>query len=143
VPFLDNDLVEFALKLPLRLKLKDIDHILNIDEDDLGKRDKYFKKMHDGKIILRKTLGKYVGNGIADQHKQGFSGPDASWFKGESIDFVKEKLLNKKASLNNFMNYKTTESLITEHLEGKINRRLLIWSLLCFEEWLKLFLRES
>jgi asparagine synthase (glutamine-hydrolysing) len=139
VPFLDNDLVDFALKVPLRFKLKDIDHILTIDEDDLAKRDKYFEKMHDGKLILRKVLGKYVGDGIASQHKQGFSGPDASWFKGESIDFVKEKLLNKKAGLYNFLNYRVAKRLITEHLNGKINRRLLIWSLLCFEEWLTIF----
>jgi len=45
VPFLDNDLVDFALKLPIRLKLRDIDQILSIDEDGLAKRDKYFEKM--------------------------------------------------------------------------------------------------
>ena len=31
--------------------------------------------------------------------QQGFSSPDASWFRGESIDFVNEKLLNKNSNI--------------------------------------------
>jgi len=143
VPFLDNDLVDFALKVPVRLKLRDIDHILRIDEDELRKREKYFEKMHDGKIVLRKVLGEYVGKEIADQSKQGFSGPDASWFKGESIDYVKELLLNKKANAYNYLDYETAKNLIYEHIEGRHNRRLFIWSLLCFEWWLKLFMNTN
>lgn len=142
VPFLDNDLVEFATKIPVRLKLKDIDNILNIDEDALAKREQYFEKMHDGKIILRKVLGKYVQDNVKNQHKQGFSGPDASWFKGESIDYVKGLLLNKKANIYDYFDYKTTKYLIQQHIEGKYNRRLFIWSLLCFEWWLRIFVAK-
>jgi asparagine synthase (glutamine-hydrolysing) len=143
VPFLDNDLIDFATKLPVRLKLKDIDHVLNIDEDELAKRDRYFQKMHDGKIALRKVLAKYVGRGLVNQHKQGFSGPDASWFKGESIDYVKDLLFNKKANIYDYFDYKTTKNLVKDHIEGRHNRRLFIWSLLCFEWWLRLFLSRD
>jgi len=140
VPFLDNDLVDFAMKIPLRLKLRDIDNALRIDEDNLAKREMYFEKTQDGKMILRKVLGKYVGEKIRDQHKQGFSGPDASWFKGESIDYVKRLLLNKKASVYNYFDYDTSRVLLEDHLSGKHNRRLFIWSLLCFETWIRIFL---
>lgn len=141
VPFLDNDLVDFALRVPVSLKLKNINEILSIDEDELAKREKYFQKMHDGKMILRKVLGKYAGGDIANQHKQGFSGPDASWFKGESIDYVKDLLLDKRAQIYNYFDYKTTRALGEEHIYGKQNRRLFIWSLLCFEWWLRIFLK--
>lgn len=140
VPFLDNDLVDFALKVPVRLKLKDIGRVMNIDEDEIAKREKYFKKMQDGKIILRKVLGKYVGKWVMNQHKQGFSGPDASWFKGESIDYVKELLLEKKAKIYNYFNPTIVNALIDEHLKGKQNRRLFIWSLLNFEHWCREYL---
>jgi asparagine synthase (glutamine-hydrolysing) len=143
VPFLDNDLVDFALKVPVRLKLRDIDHILNIDEDDLAKRDKYFEKMQDGKIVLRKVLSKYVGDQVANGHKQGFSGPDASWFKGESIDYVRRVLLDRQADIYEYFDYKTTSDLIEEHINGNKNRRLFIWSLLCLEQWLKMFLGKE
>ncbi|MFA6321527.1 MAG: asparagine synthase (glutamine-hydrolyzing) [Candidatus Omnitrophota bacterium] len=143
VPFLDNDLVDFALKVPMRLKLKDIDSILNMDENEFAKRDKYFKKMHDGKIVLREALEKYVGKEIVNQHKQGFSGPDASWFKGESIEYVEDLLLDKKAGIYDYFDHKVAKKLIKEHTDGLQNRRLFIWSLLCFELWLQIFLKNN
>ena len=49
-------------------------------------------------------------------------------------DLYKElKGLQKKLE---FLDIKTTHNLINEHLEGKQNRRLLIWSLLNIEIWL-------
>ena len=140
VPFLDNDIVDFALKLPIRFKLKNLKENIKLDEDEIVKRLMYYKKTNEGKIILREVLGKYVGNKHAYMHKQGFSGPDASWFKGESIKYIKSELLNKKAKIYNYFDYKTVNNLINDHISGKHNRRLFIWSLLNFEHWLKLFI---
>jgi len=141
VPLLDNDLVDFALKIPVRMKLKNIDNILRLDESEIAKRQLYLGKTNDGKIILRKVLRQYVGEEIAAGHKQGFSGPDASWFKGESIDYVKKMLLKKNANVYDYLNYAQTKRIINEHLTGKQNRRLFIWSLLCFEHWLQHFIK--
>lgn len=143
VPFLDDELVDFALTVPVGLKLKKIGKALTIDEDDLAKREKYFRKMRDGKMILRKAFKGYLGDKVVNQYKQGFSGPDASWFKGESIDYVRELLLSKKANIYGFLDYQTVRGLITEHVEGRQNRRLFIWSLLCFEWWLKIFCNKE
>ncbi|MCK4810518.1 MAG: asparagine synthase (glutamine-hydrolyzing) [Candidatus Omnitrophica bacterium] len=139
LPLLDNDLVDFAMKIPLRMKLKNIDKILRIKESELAKSRRYFEKTRDGKIILRKVMAKYVKDKLINQHKQGFSGPDGSWFKGESMDYVKNLLLDKKAGIYNYFDPRVVNSLINQHLQGKQNRRLFIWSLLCFEWWLKLF----
>ena len=68
--------------------------------------------------------------------KQGFSSPDASWFKGESIDFVKRRLFDKKATIYNFLDFNEIKPLIEEHLGGEENRRLLIWSLLNVDEYI-------
>jgi len=137
VPFLDNDLVDFAMKLPARLKIKNIDNVLKMDENELAK---FSRKTQDGKIALRKVLGKYVPSELMNQTKQGFSGPDASWFRGESINYIKELLLDKKANIFNYFNYDTVKNLIEEHISGKQNRRLFIWSLLCFEWWNRIFI---
>jgi len=139
LPFLDNDLVDFAMKVPIKLKLKNIEEVLKLDEDELAKRESYYRRSRDGKIILRKVLSKYVPNEIVEQEKQGFSGPDATWFRGESIDYVKELLLNKKANIYNYFKYDIVKNLLEEHFNGKQNRRLFIWSLLCFEWWNKIF----
>ena len=71
----------------------------------------------------------YIPEKITKARKQGFSSPDASWFKGESMDFLKEKLIYSDAIIYNYLNSDSIKSLINEHLDGKKNRRLLIWSL--------------
>lgn len=140
IPFLDNDLVDFAQQIPIGLKLKNLKNIINIDENEPNsKKNKYFQKTNDGKNILRKMTSNYIPKNITTLVKQGFSSPDASWFKGESIDFVKEKLLISDANIYKFMDKKSTQKLIKEHLSGEENRRLFIWSLLNFEEWNEIY----
>jgi len=82
-------------------------------------------------------MKKYIPKEITEAQKQGFSSPDASWFKGESIEFVKRTIFDTKANIYDFLDYNSIEDLITDHLDGKENRRLLIWSLLNLEEILK------
>lgn len=140
VPFLDDDLVKFAMEIPVDYKLRHVNDVLRINENEPGlKATKYFEKTRDGKIILKETLRKYIPERIAHQEKQGFSAPDASWFRGESIDYVKRTILDKKAKIFNYMDYDSVSELVQEHLEGKQNRRLFIWSLLCFELWNRIF----
>ncbi|MCF6339854.1 MAG: asparagine synthase (glutamine-hydrolyzing) [Sulfurimonas sp.] len=131
VPFLDNDLVDFAQKIPARFKLGDLHKVIKMNENDIGK----MQKTNDGKVILRKAMSKYIPEDIHKAVKQGFSSPDQSWFKGESIEFVKSKLLNDDANIYKYMDRISTQKLINEHLNGEQNRRLFIWSLLNFEEW--------
>ena len=50
-------------------------------------------------MIFRKSISKYMPKYINQAVKQGFSSPDQSWFKGESIDFVKEKLFNNDSEI--------------------------------------------
>ena len=79
-------------------------------------------------------MARHIPDEVADREKQGFSAPDASWFKGESIDYVKRQLFNKKARIYDFLDQKTVLALVGDHLEGRDNRRLLIWSLLNLEQ---------
>jgi asparagine synthase (glutamine-hydrolysing) len=85
-------------------------------------------------------MAHYIPAEITDREKQGFSAPDASWFKGESIDYVRSQLFNNHARIYEFLDSGSIQCLIVEHLTGKQNRRLLIWSLLNIEWWLRKFL---
>ena len=137
VPFLDNDLVDFAMRCPVGLKLNNLNEVIRINENQAGdKQNIYFQKTNDGKQILRDMLSDYVPDYITKGEKKGFSSPDASWFKGESIDFVRKKLLDPQAKIYNVLDYHATVSLIDDHLSGKENRRLFIWSLLNVDEWM-------
>ena len=134
VPFMDNDLVEFAMQCPVSLKLNKISENIRINENiHLNKQQLYFLKTNDGKQILRKIAKKHIPNGTAEYQKQGFSSPDSSWFKGESLNFVKNTILQKNSKIYDFFDFKSIHKLVNSHLDGKKNRRLLIWSLLNFE----------
>jgi asparagine synthase (glutamine-hydrolysing) len=137
VPFLDNDLVDFALNCPVGLKLNNLAEVLRINENEFGdKQRRYFQKTNDGKQILRDMMSKYIPTEITQAEKQGFSSPDASWFKGESIDFVKRLLINGNARIYDVLDRHTVVSLVEQHLRGEQNSRLLIWSLLNVEAWM-------
>jgi asparagine synthase (glutamine-hydrolysing) len=140
VPFLDNDLVDFAMQLPVRTKLRELDNVMRVDENEITpKQQLYFEKTNDGKLILRSMLSRYLPQDYVTGVKQGFSAPDASWFRGESIEYVRKTILDPNARIYEFLRPDTVSELVEEHLSGKMNRRLLIWSLLSFEWWLRKF----
>jgi asparagine synthase (glutamine-hydrolysing) len=141
VPFMDNDLVDFAMQCPVNLKLNNLSEVIRINENETGnKQSQYFQKTNDGKQILRDMMKGYVPIESTQAEKQGFSSPDASWFRGESIGFVKRTLLNGHPRIYEVLDHQAVASLIEQHLNGEQNRRLLIWSLLNVEAWMKYYL---
>ena len=137
VPFMDNDLVDFAMSCPIELKLNNLSNVINLDENIFqNKKSKYFEKTNDGKQILRDMMSKYIPESIINAPKQGFSSPDASWFKGQGIDFINSKLNNKDSKLYDFLDYNAVKELTREHTSSFKNRRLLVWSFINIEEYL-------
>jgi asparagine synthase (glutamine-hydrolysing) len=135
-PFLDNDLVAFALSLPPHLKLRDLEHFSGrVDEDDVNR----YRSTSEGKVILREAMVKAMPPQVTGRRKQGFSAPDASWFRGESIDYINRLLRSPDARIYEFLQPAYVTRCLDEHSEGKVNHRLLIWSLLSFEWWLRKF----
>jgi asparagine synthase (glutamine-hydrolysing) len=127
IPFLDNDLVEFASSLALRHKLQPIP----------GERPGFTEsgqRTSEGKRLLRKALAGFMPPEIVDREKQGFSAPDASWFKGQSIDYVRSRIGHPRARIYQFIDHATADALLQEHFQGVCNRRLLIWSLIYLEQ---------
>ena len=141
VPFLDNELVDFAMKIPVGMKLNNLQEVVHINENELGgKKEKYYQRTRDGKTILRKSMDNIIPEEILQGIKQGFSAPDASWYRNESIQYVREIIENDNSPIYMYFDKKTVQDLVREHLSGENNRRLLVWSLLYFDEWCKSFL---
>jgi asparagine synthase (glutamine-hydrolysing) len=141
VPFLDNDLVDFAMRVPVAQKLGNLAEVVRVNENDPGiKTERYFHDTKDGKLLLRNAMRRYVPEDVTSRAKQGFSGPDASWFKGESIDYLRRTVFDDRARIYEFLDRRAVQGLVNQHLNGERNRRLLIWSLLSFEQWCRTFL---
>ncbi len=142
-PFLDNDLVNFAQRIPVRHKLTSLDKMKRIDENEIrDKRQLYFESS-DGKTVLRQAMASYIPEAILTRKKQGFSAPDESWYRGESAAYVTDLLLGKKTVSSELIRPEYVHRIIGEHIDKRINHRLLLWSLMCFEWWCRLFLNHE
>jgi asparagine synthase (glutamine-hydrolysing) len=139
VPFLDNDLVNFAMRIPPRFKLRDLENAPRVDENAPAKQ-AYLSRTNDGKVVLRAAMSRVISEEITSRAKQGFSAPDASWFRGESIDYINGLLGDPKARIYGFLRPAYVGQRLAEHTRGEKNHRLFIWSLLSFEWWLRTYL---
>ena len=71
-PFLDNDLVNFAMKVPVKHKLGKLQQMKSIDENISNKSRVRYKEFSDGKNVLRKAMADFIPKTIVDRKKQGF-----------------------------------------------------------------------
>jgi asparagine synthase (glutamine-hydrolysing) len=113
VPFLDHRLVEFAARMPFRHKLKG----------------------RTGKHILKRTMGPRLPVEIAARGKKGFGLPVAKWLHGPFRELLLDTLGNGRAAATGRLNQAAVDTLIDEHLSGKLDRRKPLWTLLMFRWW--------
>jgi len=140
VPFLDKDFVDFAMKIPLKYKLKNYDELMSIDpEKSKDIRGKYVEASN-GKLILREMMAQLIPDVITRRKKQGFAPPGAEWFRHQSQDYVEEILLSERALNRGIFNPDFIKQKIEAHLSGREDHRLFIWSLLCFEYWCRIWM---
>jgi asparagine synthase (glutamine-hydrolysing) len=118
VPFLDNELVEVARRIPSRLKHSN----------------------GGGKRILRRAMHGLLPDEIIEKPKQGFSPPDESWYRGPTMEQIRSLLLDRRTLERGYFQPQALHRVLDEHEAGRRNNRLLIWSLLCFEWWNRLFI---
>jgi asparagine synthase (glutamine-hydrolysing) len=117
VPFLGDEVVEVARRIPTSLT----------------------HAAQGGKPLLRDAMRGLLPPAILEKPKQGFSPPDQSWYRGPSVDYVRGLLLEPRTLERGYFEPSAVRNVVDEHAHGKRNHRLLIWSLLCFEWWNRLF----
>lgn len=143
VPFLDNDLVDHAMRVPVRHKLANLANMKRLDENTYAKMRERFLDADDGKNVLRKSLRDMLPPEVIDRKKQGFSSPDAAWYRGDAIDYVRSRLIDTRGGpLEALVERAYVQEVFDEHVSGKKNHRLLIWSLLCLSYWVEEFFPE-
>ena len=116
VPFLDNDLVDFACAMPSDYKLRD----------------------GTSKYVLRRAMRGLIPAEILSARKQGFAPPEDAWFSGPALPYLRELILSERALGRGLLQPKAMERVFEEHTLGKSHKKLL-WSLACFEWWHRIF----
>jgi asparagine synthase (glutamine-hydrolysing) len=112
-PFLDHELVEFALSLPMRWKL-----------DGAG-----------GKRILKDWARQLLPAEILDRPKMGFGAPVGEWFRNELRDPLRESLLAADGLCARILDRDRLATLLDEHAAGRVNHEHRLWALFMLERW--------
>lgn len=116
-PFLDYRMVEYAASLPARYKLK----------------------RFTGKYILKELARKYLPSAIIDRPKKGFGIPLSEWLSGPLKPVMMDLLSKERLEKQGLFEYEGVKTLIDQHVNGELNQRKLLWSLLSFQLWAKEF----
>jgi asparagine synthase (glutamine-hydrolysing) len=120
VPFLDHRLVEFAFTLPQTLKIRH----------------------GQGKYLLRRAMAGVLPDAILRRPKKGFPVPTEFWLRSQLRDLVRDALLSPDSACRQFFNLSVLEEIISEN-EAKVAwRHQDVWTLLVFEFWHRIFVRE-
>ncbi len=118
VPFLDDDLVEFAQRIPAHYKVSN----------------------GTGKRVLRAAMRGLIPDATLALPKQGFVPPEETWYRTSILPYIRETILNKRALSRGYFEPAAVRRVVEEHTAGQRNHKLLLWSLMCFEWWNRLFI---
>ena len=117
-PLLDQKVIEFAFRLPSRLKLKGV---------------------NGTKWILKETFKDMLPRQIYKRGKMGFGIPLGPWFRGELKDYWAGTCLSSKALERGYFNKEYLFRLWDEHQSGARDHGYKLWALLMLELWHKEF----
>jgi asparagine synthase (glutamine-hydrolysing) len=115
VPFLDHRVAEFAARIPITMKVRG----------------------REGKIILRKVLGRELSPELFERPKTGFSVPIGDWLKGPLRAWAEDLLDPGRLAEGGWFDAHIVRRRWEDHLSGRRDSTPALWSVLVFEMWLR------
>src|SRR6266566_4433250 len=113
VPFLDHHLVEYAMSLPIGLKIKG----------------------GSGKYILKRALEKVLPTELLYRPKRGFGAPIREWFRADTGEGLAGLIMNSSIRRRELFDYAFIARLIDEHRRGARDWSFHLWALLNLSLW--------
>ena len=113
VPFLDHNLIEYAMGVPTDLKIQG----------------------SSGKHILKQALEKVLPGSLLYRQKRGFGAPIREWFRSETGKTLADMIMNSTIRQREFFDYTFISQLITEHQNGKRDWSFHLWAVLNVSLW--------
>jgi asparagine synthase (glutamine-hydrolysing) len=114
VPFLDHEIVKFAMSLPLNMRVRN----------------------GQGKWLLRQVLYRYIPQNLIDRPKMGFGVPLGRWLRGPLKDWACDLLDERRLRQEGFLNPQKVSEMWQRHQGGHYNHRHELWNILMFQAWL-------
>jgi len=113
VPLLDHRVVEFAMKVPPKLKFRN----------------------QEGKWLLRQVLQHYLPRKLYDRPKMGFSVPIGEWLRGILRPWAEELLREQFENRNDLLDADLIRRKWAEHVNGYHNWGQQLWNAVIFQAW--------
>jgi asparagine synthase (glutamine-hydrolysing) len=113
LPFLDEDVVDFVLGLPLEQR----DHA------------------SPPKLALRLALAPLLPEGYMNLPKAGFALPLAAWLRGPLLPWVRDLLSPEALARRGYLDVGYVAHVVSEHEAGQKPRPYLVWTLCMIEAW--------
>jgi asparagine synthase (glutamine-hydrolysing) len=112
-PLLDHRVVEFAFRIPTRLKI-----------GNLG-----------AKHLLKSIVYRYVPRELLDRKKQGFAVPLDSWLRRELRDLAGDYLSEARIRAAGILDWKTVSQATKDFYAGTDRLKAPLWYVIAFEMW--------
>ena len=119
-PLLDHRVVEFAARLPRRMKLRGLVQ----------------------KHILKRIMRGVLPEPILRRKKMGFGVPIDHWLRGELREMAYDVLLDRRALARGYFREGALRRLLDEHSSGQAFHHHRLWSLLMLELWHRMFIDQ-
>ncbi len=115
VPMLDHQVVEFAWRAPLSMKIRG----------------------GQGKWLLRQVLYKFVPRDLIERPKTGFDVPIGEWLRGPLRSWAEPLLGEARLRREGFFDATLIRNKWNEHLSGRRDWQQPLWNVLMFQAWLE------
>ena len=113
VPFLDQDVVELAFRVPPELKVR-------------GRRTK---------PLLKRVAARHVPEECVYRPKEGFSIPIKHWLRSRLRERLEDRLDPAALAEEGIFRPDVVRRLVGEHMDGTENHSHVLWALLVYREW--------
>ena len=120
-PLCDYSLVEYVTNLPTSYRLK-------------GTRSKH---------IFKHVARKWLPMEITERKKVGFDSPVGQWLKEELREFLLTFLSAENLKRSGLLDPDTVSMLIGDHLSGRRDYSLQLWSLMALETWYRMYIEDG
>jgi len=113
VPFLDHELVEFALALPAEMKVRN----------------------GEGKYLLKKAVEGILPPEVINRPKQGFVAPMSEWLRGEMGEKMRRDIRKSTLTERGLLDYDVIDRLWEAHRSGRGEWAFQLWNIYNVSAW--------
>ena len=131
-----SDRLSMAHSLEIRVPL--VDHVLV--ERVFGLPDHVKIGLWRNKRLLKRALRPRLPSDHLRAPKRGFVGPTSAWLRNELRDLLTDELSEARLQRLGYFEPSAVSHLFSEHVSRRRNREGILWALLCFSTWHRLYL---